>query len=316
MTQLRFNSWRGALIAMLVLLALAGGGSGCTGKRENTVVVYAAQDQVYAEPIFAEFTRQTGIRVRPVFDSEAVKTVGLANRLLAEQTNPQCDLFWGNEELRARQLAARGVFRQTNGLATFGYRTRRIVVNTNRLALAQAPRSLSELTNAVWREKVALAYPMFGTTATHFMALRQQWGRERWQAWCQALQDNKPFLVDGNSVVVKLVARGEALLGLTDSDDIAAAQREGLPVCALPTDPESLAIPNTLGLVRGSPHPAAADRLFAFLQTGEVLARLVRENALEGSKADAATGIRVDWNRLITETGAAEETLRKIFLRQ
>ena len=315
MSPFRFNGWRAAMIGMLVALALAGGWAGCTGDQQYTVVVYAAQDQVYAEPIFAEFTRQTGIRVRPVFDSEAVKSVGLANRLLAEQANPQCDLFWGNEELRARQLAARGVFRPTNGLAAFGYRTRRIVVNTNRLALAQAPRSLSELTNAVWRGKVALGYPLFGTTATHFMALRQQWGPDKWQAWCQALQDNKPFLVDGNSVVVKLVARGEALLGLTDSDDIAAAQREGLPVYALPTDPETLAIPNTLGLVRGAPHPAAADRLFAFLQTDAVVARLIRENALEGSKPDAVTGLRVDWDRLIAETGAAEETLRKIFLR-
>ena len=96
-----------------------------------------------------------GIRVRAVY-SEAVKTVGLANRLLAEKNHPQADLFWGNEELRTRQLAAQGVFRETNGVATFGHRTRRIVINTNRLALADAPRSLTELTNPVWRGKVAL----------------------------------------------------------------------------------------------------------------------------------------------------------------
>ena len=35
---------------------------------------------------------------------------------------------------------------------------------------------------------------------------------------------NKPFLVDGNSVVVKLVGKGEAWVGLTDSDDIADGQ--------------------------------------------------------------------------------------------
>ena len=57
--------------------------------QQNTVVVYCAQDQVFAEPIFKEFTEQTHIKVRPAFDSEAVKTVGLANRLLAERTHPQ-----------------------------------------------------------------------------------------------------------------------------------------------------------------------------------------------------------------------------------
>jgi len=106
--------------------------SGCSGDKSGEVMVYAAQDQVYAEPILREFTQQTGIRVRPVFDSEAVKTVGLANRLLAEKNNPQADVFWGNEELRTRGLEARGVFRETNGVATFGFRSRRIVINTNR----------------------------------------------------------------------------------------------------------------------------------------------------------------------------------------
>src|ERR1051326_9229542 len=50
----------------------------------RTVVVYASQDQAYAEPILQDFTKRTGIKVRAVYDSEAVKTVGLANRLLAE----------------------------------------------------------------------------------------------------------------------------------------------------------------------------------------------------------------------------------------
>jgi iron(III) transport system substrate-binding protein len=131
------------------------------------VVVYTSQDQVYAEPILNEFNRQTGIKVRAVYDSEAVKTVGLANRLLAERTHPQCDVFWSNEELRTRQLAAQNVFRETNAWQGVGYRSRRLVVNTNLLTAASAPRAFSELTNLTWRGKVALAYPLFGTTATH-----------------------------------------------------------------------------------------------------------------------------------------------------
>ena len=116
------------------------------------VVIYTSQDQVYAEPILKEFERQTGINVRAVYDSEAVKTVGLANRLLAERDRPQCDVFWNNEALRTYQLAANGVFRETNGIAEIGYRTRRIVVNTNRLSLDRAPRALTELTLAAQTE--------------------------------------------------------------------------------------------------------------------------------------------------------------------
>src|SRR6266550_507022 len=77
------------------------------------VIVYCAQDQEYAEKIFKQFEKETGLRVRALYDNEAVKSVGLANRLLAERAHPRCDLFWGNEELRTRQLAAQNIFRQT-----------------------------------------------------------------------------------------------------------------------------------------------------------------------------------------------------------
>jgi len=283
----------------------------------EAVVVYTSQDQVYAEPILREFTKQTGIKVRALYDSEAVKTVGLANRLLAERSHPPCDLFWNNEELRTRQLSAKGVFRETNAWAPVGFRSRRLVVNTNKVSLSSAPHSLQEITNEVWRGKVALAYPLFGTTATHFLALRQQWGEANWQLWCRALQANKPFLVDGNSVAAQFVARGEAWIGLTDSDDIAAEQREGAPIAALPLGLESLLIRNTVAVVAGARHPEAAQRLFEFLQRREIAQQLAAMNALEGiSTSEVATPtLEVKWDPLLGDLSAGTETLKQIFLR-
>ncbi len=112
------------------------------GNKQKIVVIYAAQDQVYAEPILRAFEKETGIKVKAVYDSEAVKTVGLANRLLAERSHPQCDVFWGNEEMRTRQLAAQNIFRETNGWAAFGYRSRRIVINTNFVSERRSPTRL------------------------------------------------------------------------------------------------------------------------------------------------------------------------------
>jgi iron(III) transport system substrate-binding protein len=281
------------------------------------VVVYTSQDQVYAEPILREFTRQTGIEVRAVYDSEAVKTVGLANRLLAERSHPQCDVFWNNEELRTRQLAVQNVFRETNAWRAFGYRSRRLVINTNRLSLAAAPRSMVELTNAVWRGKVALAYPLFGTTATHFLALRQKWGAANWEVWCRALQANHPFVLNGNSVVIQFVGRGEAWVGLTDSDDIAAGQREGLPVAGLPIDAHTLLIPNTIAVVRTAPHAEAAETLFQYLQSRAVLEKLVTANALESTSPppEMAATLPVNWQMLLEDLETGTAKLKPIFLR-
>lgn len=305
------------LFCLLLILLASYAKLSCSPKTP-VVIIYTSQDEVYAEPIFKDFEKQTGIQVRAVYDSEAVKTVGLANRLLAEAGHPQCDVFWNNEEFRTRELAARGVFRETNGWAALGYRSRRLVINTNLLSLAKAPHNFGEVTNEIWRGKVALAYPLFGTTATHFLALRQHWGDERWQTWCRALAANKPFLVDGNSVVVKLVARGEAWLGFTDSDDIAAERNEGSPVAALPMNEETLFIFNTVGVIRGAPHPSAAQKLFEYLQSREVSRRLVEANALEAAALDPAkaeSGLKVDWDSLLRDLATVTEELKKIFLR-
>jgi iron(III) transport system substrate-binding protein len=313
--------WLGFLFLVVGLMVSVLASFKATGNHASLssteVVAYCAQDQVYAEPLFHDFEKQTGLKVRTVFDNEAVKTVGLANRLLAERHHPQADLFWGNEEMRTRQLAAQRAFRETNGWAAFGYRSRRIVINTNRLSIASAPRSLLELTNVAWRGKVALAYPQFGTTATHFHALRQLWGDAVWQSWCRALAANKPFLVDGNSGVVKFVGQDEAWVGLTDSDDIADGQREGLPIAALPMTDETLLIPNTVAITRGAPHPEAAERLFEFLQSHEVVERLVAAKALEGAAttAVAVPTLRVNWPALLQDLEPTTTTLNQIFLK-
>src|SRR5215475_14418773 len=163
----------GWLFTLIGLLSLGSfNASAGLFSKSSEVIVYCAQDQTYAEPIFRDFQKETGIKVRAVYDNEAVKTVGLANRLLAEKEHPQCDLFWGNEEMRTRQLAAKGIFREPNGWTAFGYRSRRLVINTNRLSISSAPHSLLDLTNETWRGKVALAFPQFGTTGAHFCALR------------------------------------------------------------------------------------------------------------------------------------------------
>ena len=305
------------IIAILAGVLLPGLAKLKSWANHQRVVVYTSQDEVYAEPILKDFERKTSIEVRAVYDTEAVKTVGLANRLLAERDHPQCDVFWNNEELRTRQLAARDVFRGTNGWTTVGSRSRRIVINTNKVSLADAPRSLVELTNARWRGKIALAYPLFGTTATHFLALRQHWGDDDWRTWCRALQTNRPFLVDGNSIVVKLVGSGEAWLGLTDSDDVAAELREGAPVASLPLTDESLLIANTVAITRNAPHPEAARELFDYLRQPGVANCLVEHGALERASADETSikTLRPDWQRVIQEMDSASATLKQIFLR-
>lgn len=292
--------WLTALLAVWVCV------SGCT--RKPQVVVYCAQDQVYAEPIFAAFTKATGIEVRAVFDNEAVKSVGLANRILAEREHPVADVFWGNEEFQTRRLAAAGVFRESNGWTTCGHRSRRLVTGTAHRELAG--RGLLALTNTELRGRVSIAAPWFGSTATHFAALRAEWGEQSWRDWCRGLASNRVFLEEGNSHVVKRVARGEAWVGLTDSDDIESGNREGLGLVA---GPALFSLRNTVGILRGAPRPETAEQLSQYLQSPAVQEKLVLAGAIEAGPIGSASAAEPRWDAMIRDFEATGRELREAF---
>jgi iron(III) transport system substrate-binding protein len=120
--------------------------------------------------------------------------------------------------------------------------------------------------------------------------------------------------VDGNSVVVKLVGRGEAWVGLTDSDDVAAFQREGLPIAAV-NFAETLHIPNTVAVVTGAPHPDNAAKLVSFLNRDDTKRRLAEANAFAPVKPDDPIGLRVDWDGLLRDQEKSMAEMKEIFLR-
>src|SRR2546426_9222031 len=105
-------------VVRTVCLAAAGMALiGCSATRTNTVTVYVSEDQVFSEPILKDFERDTGIKVNAVFDTEEAKSTGVMNRLLAEKNNPQADVYWANEPVRADVLRQQGIstpFRPAN----------------------------------------------------------------------------------------------------------------------------------------------------------------------------------------------------------
>lgn len=303
--------------AFLLSTTLAAAGwCGCVGGQMPKVVVYTSQDQIYADKILHQFAHKNNVEVLPLFDTESIKTTGLANRLRFEKSNPQCDLFWSNESMQTRLLAKEGVF-EPSSVREFGYRTRRIVINSTLVSTEDAPKTYAELIEPRWKGKIALAYPLYGTTAYHFMALRQLWGDARWQDWCRALAANEAKIVDGNSMVVRLVGAGEVSIGLTDWDDIEAGKRNQKPITALPLTNESLAIPNTLALTpKGASNPNAS-RLADFLSSAESLESMLASGAIEGTDPEV-TAVKlasVDWESPLMNPAAAGEFLKGVFLR-
>jgi iron(III) transport system substrate-binding protein len=267
-------------------------------------------DQEVAEPIIAEFEKQSGIRVLAKYDTEASKTVGLAQRLRAEAAAPAADVFWSGEVFHTIRLAREGLLapyrgegilpsnrgqdaRDTQGrnaLATFvdpngcwygfALRGRVIGYNTSRVPAAEAPKSLEDVLAAKWKGRLVMASPAFGTTGGDVASWFAHYGPDRARQILRGLKGNDVRLVSGNSTAVRMVATGQADLCFTDSDDIYAGQRNGWPVAMNFLDQGGdgvLAIPNTAALVKRGPNP----------ENARVLMRFLRSYALERSMVES-----------------------------
>lgn len=275
---------------------------GCTGNAEPhaEVVVYTSLDQSFSEPILREFEIQTGIRTRAVYDTEATKTTGLVNRLIAEQRNPQADVFWNSEIVRTIVLKRKGVlagyhsasaagipdaFKDPDGYWTgFAARARVLIVNTNLVAEADMPDSIFELTDEKWRGSVGLAFPLFGTTATHAAALFAALDKDQAEAYFHALQQNDVMIVDGNSTAKDRVANGQLKVAFTDTDDASLAIEAGKPVRMIFPDRNgmgTLLIPNTVALVADGPNPDNGKKLIDYLLSEDVERTLSHSGSLQ-----------------------------------
>ena len=258
-----------------------------------------SHDQVFSEPILADFERETGIKVRAIYDTEETKSTGAMNRLIAEKNNPQADVYWANEPIRAEVLRQQGIaapynspnaegipgsFRDPNGYWTgFAARARVLIVNKNTIA---KPDSVLAYTDPQWRGKTVIANPLFGTTTTEIAALFVLWGEERGQALMNALKANGTKLSPSNGDSADLVAAGEFAFSLVDSDDVVSRMRQHQPVELVYPDQGAgglgcFLVPNAAVLIAQAPHADLGKKLIDYLLSKETEAKLARSDAAQ-----------------------------------
>ena len=283
------------LLISLCLISFALALSGCYTQPE--VVVYAALDREFSEPVLNEFTTQTKIKTLGKYDLESTKTVGLTQAIIGEASRPRCDVFWNNEILNTLRLEERGlleayrspqaehypeIFRSPNGTwHGFAARARILIVNTNVVSPEEMPKSIRNLADPKFQKRTAIAKPLFGTTATHAACLFAVWGDDEAKAFFQTLKKNEVQILGGNKQVAEAVASGNLAFGLTDTDDAIIEVEKGSPVKIVYPDRGddelgTLFIPNTLAIIKVCPHPAEARKLVDYLLSASVEERLAQ----------------------------------------
>jgi len=281
------------LIATAVLACLAMFYVSCSTNSSDTVVVYTTVDQVFSEPVLKDFEDQTGIKVKPLFDTEETKSTGVLNRIIAEKDNPQCDVFWSGDPVRPNVLKYKGITTSYPSPVAedidanfkddefhwigFSARARVLIYNTELLNPEEAPQSVFELTQKKYKGQVAIANPLFGTTSFHFASWFHVLGDEKAKEFLADLKKNNVVIAASNGDVKKRVSRGDVWCGLTDTDDAFEAIKEGAPVDIVFLDQNdlgSLIMPNTVSLIKNSPNNENGKKVIDYLLSRETEAKL------------------------------------------
>src|SRR5437016_4903945 len=279
-------------VGVVVTLALIPILTSCRPARSRTVVVYVSEDQVFSEPILKDFERETGITVKSVFDTEDSKGTGVTTRLIAEKNNPQADVYWANEPVRADALKQRGVSTpyvsaSAEGIADqfkdpdhywtgFSARARLLLVNARSTI---KPASVMAYTDPLANGRAAIANPLFGTTTDYVAALFTIWGEDRAKTFMNDMKKNGVKMTTSNGESTDFVATGQVEVSLVDTDDAVNTKKQGKPVEIVypDQDPNGLGVlilPNAVALIKGGPHPENGKRLIDYLLSKETERKL------------------------------------------
>lgn len=337
---------RGTGVAAVCLWMLSGcGPDGERAAASKAIVVYCSVDEAIARPILDLYQQQTGVAVQAVFDSEAGKTTGLVQRLIAEARSGRvrADVFWSSEVFNTVALAKLNILEpyepktggdipkrfvdaahRWTGLAV---RARVLAFDPKRTNAAEVPKRWHDLRQPEIARRSAIANPLFGTTRGHMAAMFAVDGEEKGWKFLQSLRDGGAMVVDGNSASVRAVIAGRADFAATDSDDVWMARRAGESIdMVFPSlgDDGTLLIPCTVALVRGSTGGESARRLVDFLVSAET-ERLLAESAARFTpvRDSLRSALAIDWpgetvvdyNTVAEALPASEAAVREILIR-
>jgi iron(III) transport system substrate-binding protein len=196
-----------------------------TSAEDVTLVVYSGREQELVEPLYEQFTEETGIELDVRFGESAA----LAAQLLEEGDNSPADVFYAQDAGAigsvADQLAelpedlvadVPAEFRDPDGRWTgVTGRVRTLVHNTEELSEADLPASVLDLTDPEWKGKLGVA-PTNASFIAFVTAMRQQLGDGETKAFLEGLVANDVQTFEKNGAIVDAVASGEIQAGLVN----------------------------------------------------------------------------------------------------
>ena len=192
----------------------------------DELTLYSGRGEALVGPVIARFEKESGVKVNVRYGG----TSELATLLTEEGAQSPADVFWAQDGGALGAIAPlfadlpaevnEGVsaeFRNVNNKwAPTSGRSRTLVYSTERVAEADLPASIDDLTGEKYKGRVAWA-PTNGSFQAFVSAFRVAHGDDAAKAWLEGMIANDAKAYRNNGAQIEAIANGEVDFGLVNN---------------------------------------------------------------------------------------------------
>lgn len=219
-----------SLVIAVVLALFATVLAGCSSDSDQAsdvteLTVYSGRSEEYIAPFFAEYEKQSGIKLNIRYGDSAE----LAAQILEEGSNSPADLFLSQDAGSLGAVSEAGLFIELgNDVAVdipaqfvaanrtwVGVTGRARVLAYSPERVSTLPKSFADLTNPIYKNKVGIA-PTNSSFQAFITALIENKGEDFTKKWLTDMKANGAKIYAKNSLIVEAIDKGEIDLGLVN----------------------------------------------------------------------------------------------------
>jgi iron(III) transport system substrate-binding protein len=298
--------WLGFSLAVSLTVAAALLASGCgiaavSGASGTTLTLYSAQHQQTTDALIAAFTKQTGIKVRVANNDEDVLTA----QITQEGDLSPADVFYTENSNWLEQLNDQGLLAKIDSSTLANVpkqdsavngdwvgvsaRISVLIYNTSKLKPSELPKSVMELADPRWLEKIEIA-PAETDLWPIVSSIDRAKGHRAALRWLIRLEINAAGNdnVPDNETITRDVSQGVSDLGLINHyyyyrllAEIGKRAVKANIAYFAPRDPGYVEDISGVGVLKSSKHQAAAQKLVSFMTSVAGQSVLAKSDSFE-----------------------------------
>ncbi|MDD4081961.1 MAG: thiamine ABC transporter substrate-binding protein [Sphaerochaetaceae bacterium] len=245
--------------------------------------------------ISKDFTSKTGISVDMISCGTAIQ---LLQRIESEGDKTPCDVVIGIEDSSIldsslfskvnSSINLAPTLKMDNNLVPFDYGAYSFNVNSNILEKKDWPKSLEDLTDSRFENKVILIDPRTSSTGQGLLLWTiSAFGEEHYLDWWKMMKDNALTIADGWSSAYGLYTEGEApiVLSFTTSPVYHAMYEDSTSYCSIPFTDGNYKLTEYGGILKTSKKQDQAQQFMSFI-LNEAQVDIATANSMLPANAD------------------------------